>query len=52
MIVSDTIELKINLPISNSEIEDELRKLNIDVIRWAISEINDKSVKLQISYIK
>ena len=52
MIVSDDILINIDLPITNQKIENELSKLGLNVIRWAISKIDGNKIELQISYIK
>ena len=52
MIVSDNILINIDLPITNQKIEDELSKLGLNVIRWAVSKVDNNNIELQISYIK
>ena len=52
MIISENIKLKLNLPVSNSQIEAEFKRLGLNVLRWAIIEANKYEFVIKISYEK
>lgn len=52
MIISKLIKIKKSEGISTEYIEDELRKLNIEPLRWAIVKIQDKSFTINVAYVK
>lgn len=41
MIVSREVKLKLNLPVTNSQIEAFFEEEGLNVLRWAITEINE-----------
>ncbi len=50
MIISDSINIKYVENISTEYIESELKKQNIEPIRWAITEINEKEITISLAY--
>jgi len=48
MVTSEIIKIKYTN--DNNHIEEELRKLNIDPLRWAIVEANESELTLCVSY--
>ncbi len=52
MIISEDIELKLSLPLTSEKIESALLKKGLKVLRWAIIECNDQTIKLTVSYEK
>ena len=48
MITSETIKIKYTN--NNNIIEQELQKLGIDPLRWAIVEANDTELTICVSY--
>ncbi len=51
MIVTENIELNLIKPINNSKIEKALSAKGLDILRWAIIEIQQDNVILRVSYI-
>ena len=52
MIISKNIKLKVNLPLTNLQIDNELAKLGLSAVRWAVIDIDKNVVTLKISYEK
>jgi hypothetical protein len=52
MITSEVIKLKLNKPITNEQIETTLNELNLNVLRWAITEVNDDVFTIRAAIIK
>ncbi len=52
MIVSDVIKLKLKVPIDDCDIEKELSSLELNILRWAITKVEDDFVTLRIAYEK
>ena len=50
MIKSKTVNIKKLDNFDNLYIENELKKLNFDVVRWAVIEVGDDFLKLSISF--
>ena len=50
MILSKDIKLKLNKPVTNKKIKASLTDKGFDVLRWAITEINDDEYTIRISY--
>ena len=52
-VVSKTINIKAEkLTPSVEFVENEFKKLNLDVIRWAIVEVNDLELSISCSYLE
>jgi hypothetical protein len=50
MIKSDTVKIKKIKNFDNLYIEQELKKLGFDVVRWAVIEVDDEFLTVSISY--
>ncbi len=50
-IISENIELKNIGTFTTEYIEGELKKRNIDFVRWAIIDINEKFFTLCVSHV-
>ena len=50
MIKSEQIKIKLNIPVTNSQIENFFQTNGIDVVRWAIVDVNGDEFTLNISY--
>ena len=51
MIISKDITLKLDSPITNVQIEAKLNELNLNVIRWAITDTVDNEFTIRISVL-
>ncbi len=52
-IISKTIKITADkIPPSTEFIESEIRKLNLEPVRWAIVDINNKELTLNVSALK
>ena len=51
MITNQVVKIAIVDNLTSSYIEEELKKLNLDILSWAIVEINDSHYTLNISVI-
>ena len=51
MIVSKDITLKLDSPITNAQIESKLNELNLNVIRWAITDTVGNGFIVRISLL-
>ncbi|MBR6098715.1 hypothetical protein IKP85_03105 [bacterium] len=52
MIKSETIKLKLELPVTSEQVENVLKNKGLNVIRWAITEINGNDAVLTIAVNK
>jgi len=53
MIISKDLTLKLKLPVTNEQIESELKEIGVEVIRWAITDVNENNnFTLRVSFIK
>lgn len=52
MIITKEIKIKVSKQISSKYIENELTKLNFNILRWAIVSANNEYYTLSISFIK
>ncbi len=52
MIISDVIKLKLEKPITNKQIETAFKDLKLNVLRWAITEVNDDVFTIRAAIIK
>ena len=51
MIISEDVKIKINLPISNEQVENKLKELKLNFIRWAITDIDKDMCTIRVSHI-
>lgn len=51
-VVSELVEIKNNGQPTTEYIEQELTKLNINPLRWAIVDVNDKMYKVSVANLK
>ena len=51
MIISKDIAAKLQLPITNAQINALFEKLNLNPIRWAITEVKDGVFTIRVSII-
>lgn len=51
MISTSKVKIKIINDLSSDYIETELKKLNFDVLRWAIVDKDDSFYYLNVSYV-
>ena len=51
-VVSELVEIKNNGRPTTEYIEQELTKLNINPIRWAIVDVSDKMYKVSVANLK
>ena len=52
-VISKTIKIMADkMPPSVDFIENEIKKLNIEPIRWAIIDVNNKELTLSVSALK
>lgn len=49
-IQTKTVEIKFEKPLSLDFVKNELEKIKIDPIRWAITSIKDNIATISISY--
>ena len=49
---SKLISIKNNDNISTEYVESELQKLNINPLRWAVVDVNDKIFKISVADLK
>lgn len=52
MIVNEFIKIKKIDELTSEYIDNELSKLNFDVLRWVITEIDDEFYHLTLSIVK
>ena len=52
MIVNEFIKIKKIDELTSEYIDNELSKLNLDVLRWVITDIDDKFYYLTLSIVK
>ena len=52
MIVNEYIKIKKVDDLSSEYIEKELSKLNLDVLRWVITQVDDEFYYLTLSVVK
>lgn len=52
MIVSENMKISIKKPFDNTDIENELKSKGINILRWAVVDVNSKVLTLSVSYIK
>ncbi len=52
MILSEEVKVKIPDEFTSEYIERELKERGYDVLRWAITDFDDKTYTLNISYVK
>lgn len=52
MIVSENVKLNIKTQFNNVDIERKLREFGIEPLRWAITACDDKSLSVNVSYVK
>ncbi len=52
MIVTRQIELKKKLPFDSDYIEDEFKKLNLNVVRWAIVKVTKNSFIIDAAIVE
>jgi len=52
MIKSKNIKIKKIEGFDNLYIEQELKNLDLDIIRWAVIEVDDNFLKLSVSYLR
>ncbi len=52
MITSKDIKIKKNNEFSAEYINDELKKLNLDVLRWAITAVDNEFYTLNIAVVE
>jgi hypothetical protein len=50
MIKSETVKIQKPKNFDNLYIEQELKNLGFDVVRWALIEIDDKFLTVSVSY--
>ena len=51
-VVSNIVEIENNGQITTEYIENELTKLNINPLRWAVVFVGDKILKVSVANIK
>ena len=51
MIKSDIIKINKIENFDDIYIENEMKKLNINVIRWAVVDVSDNDICISVSYI-
>ena len=51
-VISELVEIENNGNITTEYIENELTKLNINSLRWAIVDVNDKICKVSVANLK
>ena len=51
-IITKTIDIKNQGILSTEYIENELTKLNINPLRWAIVDVSDKMYKVSVANLK
>ena len=51
MIISKDITLKLDSPITNAQIESKLNELNLNVIRWAITDTLGSEFTVRVSVL-
>ena len=51
MIISDTIKLKLTKPVTNDAVEAAFAQKGLNVIRWAITEVDGDIYTLRISLL-
>jgi len=51
-VVSELVEIEKNSQITTEYIEQELTKLNINPLRWAIVDVGDKMIKVSVANFK
>lgn len=51
-VVSELVEIENNGQPTTEYIEQELTKLNINPLRWAIVDVNDKMYKVSVANLK
>ena len=49
MIVSEDVTLKLDKPVTNEQIELMLKEKGLEVLRWAITEVNGNLYTIRIS---
>ena len=52
MIVNEFIKIKKVESLTSEYIDNELSKLNLDVLRWVITDIDDEFYHLTLSIVK
>ena len=52
MITKQEVKIKIVDNLTSNYIEEELKKLNLDILSWAIVDINENYYTLNISVVK
>ncbi len=50
-IISENIQLKNINTFTTEYIEEELKKMNLDIVRWAVIDINEKIFTLCVSHV-
>ena len=51
MIVSEDIKLNLKAPITNNQIDKALKEKELNVLRWAITDINNDIFTIRIAKI-
>ena len=51
-VVSELVEIENNEELTTKYIENELTKLNINPLRWAIVDVSDKILKVSVANLK
>ena len=49
MIVSEDVTLKLDKPVTNEQIELMLKEKGLEVLRWAITEVNGDLYTIRLS---
>lgn len=52
MIKSDIVKISKNIPIDNDYIEKELLKIFPDIVRWAVTAVDEGFLTVSVSYIE
>ena len=50
MIKSEDVRIKLKSPITNEQIEVALKDFGFDVLRWAITDVQENEYNIRISY--
>lgn len=51
-VVSELVEIKKSSRLTTEYIEQELTKLNINPLRWAVVDVSDKMYKVSVANLK
>lgn len=52
MIVSENIKISLKPPLESAYIEEEFAKHSINPLRWAITEVSENEIIVNVSYEK